>query len=80
MASDPSSTRRWGKPSPRAEVPALTAVFLSPICAAKVTAASWAIVLTLCKKEIKTSLFGGHEQQRNKKNPKKGFYSSCSEA
>lgn len=48
-----------------------TAIFLSPICAAKVAPASWAIVLTVCKKEIKTSLFGRHEQQRNNKKEKK---------
>lgn len=67
-----------------------TAIFPFPICAAKVAPASWAIVLTVCKKEIKTSLFGRHKQQRNNKKEKKNQnnnyknpttrrkYSSCS--
>lgn len=48
-----------------------TAIFPFPICAAKVAPASWAIVLTVCKKEIKTSLFSRHEQQRNNKKERK---------
>lgn len=47
--------------------PVPTAIFPFPICAAKFTPASWAIVLTVCKNEIKTSLFGKNEQQRNNK-------------
>lgn len=50
-----------------------TAISPFPICAAKVTPASQAIVLTVCKKEIKTSLFGRHEQQRNNKKEKKNL-------
>ena len=54
------STHSWGRVAP-------TAIFLSPIHAAKVSPASWAIVLAVCKKEIKTSPLGGCEWQRNKK-------------